>query len=68
MQITIQVKGMTCGHCQEAVKEALVELEGVHGIEVHLDSGKVDVSYDDALVTKAMMTEAIENQGYDVIS
>ncbi|MCA0971728.1 copper chaperone CopZ [Halobacillus litoralis] len=67
MQLTLEVNGMTCGHCEKAVKGALEELEGVHGVEVHLDSGKVDVSYDEAFATKAMMKEAVEAQGYDAV-
>ncbi|MFP7492224.1 copper chaperone CopZ [Terribacillus saccharophilus] len=66
MDMTIQVNGMTCGHCEKAVKGALSELEGIQGVEVDLASGKVDVAYDDALVTKEEMKEAIEEQGYDV--
>lgn len=68
MQTTIDVRGMTCGHCEKVVKGALDELNGVTAVEVHLSSGKVDVSYDDAQVTVADMREAIEEQGYDVVA
>ncbi|WP_284141730.1 MULTISPECIES: copper chaperone CopZ [unclassified Virgibacillus] len=67
MQTTLIVKGMTCGHCEKAVHNALEQLEGVTGVEVHLDTGKVDVVYDDAHITIEKMKEAIEDQGYDVI-
>lgn len=68
MQITLDVRGMTCGHCEKAVKGALEELEGVQGVEVHLESNRVDVAYDDAKVTKTQMKEAVEEQGYDVVA
>ncbi|ASN04825.1 copper chaperone CopZ [Virgibacillus necropolis] len=68
MQTTLAVRGMTCGHCEKAVKGSLEKLEGVKGVEVHLSAGKVDVSYDDAEVTIAEMREAIEEQGYDVVA
>ncbi|MEC0301912.1 copper chaperone CopZ [Terribacillus saccharophilus] len=68
MEMTLQVNGMTCGHCEKAVKGALGELEGIQGVEVDLASGKVDVVYDDSLVTKNEMKEAIEEQGYDVVA
>lgn len=68
MEMTLQVNGMTCGHCEKAVKGALGELEGIQGVEVDLSSGKVDVVYDDSLVTKNEMKEAIEEQGYDVVA
>ncbi|AIF44064.1 copper chaperone CopZ [Virgibacillus sp. SK37] len=67
MQTTLDVRGMTCGHCEQAVKNALEELTGVTGVEVHLNTGKVDVTYDNAQVTIAKMREAIEEQGYDVV-
>lgn len=68
MQITLDVRGMTCGHCEKAVKGALEELEGVQGVEVHLDSNRVDVAYDDVYVSKEQMKAAIEEQGYDVVA
>lgn len=68
MEMTLQVNGMTCGHCEKAVKGALSELAGIQGVDVDLASGKVDVVYDDALVTKNEMKEAIEEQGYDVVA
>lgn len=68
MQTTLDVRGMTCGHCESAVKGALEGLEGVQAVEVNLGSGKVDVTYDGAKVTLADMREAIEDQGYDVVA
>ncbi|NMA48504.1 MAG: heavy-metal-associated domain-containing protein [Tissierellia bacterium] len=43
MERTIMVKGMTCGHCEKAVKEALTKLEGVNSVKVDLETGKVMV-------------------------
>ncbi|QKY68799.1 copper chaperone CopZ [Lentibacillus sp. CBA3610] len=67
MQTTLDVKGMTCGHCESAVKGALEEIEGVHGVEVTLDTGKVNVTYDEAIANIESMREAVEEQGYDVV-
>ncbi|MFC7064036.1 copper chaperone CopZ [Halobacillus seohaensis] len=67
MQLTLEVNGMTCGHCEKSVKDSLNTLEGVHGVEVDLASGKVDVTYDEAYVSKDMMKEAIEAQGYEPV-
>lgn len=68
MQTTLNVKGMTCGHCESAVKGALEGLEGIQTVEVDLASGKVDATYDDTKVTIADMRESIEDQGYDVVA
>lgn len=64
--ITLTVKGMSCGHCEKAVRSALMELEGVNEVQVHLSKGKVDVQFDDQKVKVTQMKEAIEDQGYDV--
>jgi len=68
MQTTLKVSGMTCEHCEQAVKKALEGLNGVSGVEVHLDTGNVDVTYDNAQVTIADMREVVEDQGYDVVA
>ena len=59
---------MTCGHCESSVKGALEALNGITAVEVHLDTGKVDVAYDEAQVTIADMRQAVEDQGYDVVA
>lgn len=66
--MTLDVKGMSCGHCKSSVEGALKGLEGVTNAEVNLDTGKVDVTYDDVKVKVADMREAVEDQGYDVVA
>ena len=66
MTITLQVQGMTCGHCKAAVTNALQALDGVGHVEVHLQEGTVDVEYDETKVSVEKLKEAIEEQGYDV--
>lgn len=68
MKTTLNVQGMTCGHCEAAVKGALEELNGVSSVEVHLTSGKVDVTHDESKVKEEALREAVEDQGYDVES
>lgn len=66
MTITLQVQGMTCGHCKAAVTNALQDLDGVSRVEVHLQEGTVNVDYDETKVSIEKLKEAIEEQGYDV--
>ncbi|GLO65070.1 copper chaperone CopZ [Oceanobacillus kimchii] len=65
-QKTLDVQGMTCGHCKMSVEGALNELDGVSAAEVNLKSGKVDVTFDESKVNVDAMREAVEDQGYDV--
>jgi len=64
--ITLNVQGMSCGHCVNAVESNVGNLDGVEQVRVHLDSGKVDVSFDNEKVTLAEIKETIDDQGYDV--
>lgn len=61
---TYTVTGMTCGHCVSSVKEEVGEVPGVTGVDVDLQSGRVDVSGDplDDTAIRAAIAEA----GYEV--
>jgi copper chaperone len=65
-QTTLDVKGMTCGHCVASVSGTLKGI-GASEVNVDLKTGKVEVSYDKDKITVEQMKEAIEDQGYDVI-
>ncbi|MFJ7973627.1 copper chaperone CopZ [Psychrobacillus sp. NPDC096389] len=64
--ITLNVQGMSCGHCVNAVESSVGKLNGVEQVKVHLESGKVDVSFDNEKVTLSEIKETIDDQGYDV--
>lgn len=66
MEKTMMVKGMTCGHCEKAVKEALGELDGVNKVDVDLTSGKVQVEGEGLEDSK--LIEAVDEAGYEVAS
>ena len=38
------VEGMTCGHCSKSVIEEVLQVDGVKGVDVDLDSGRVTVA------------------------
>lgn len=65
MKKTILVEGMSCGHCEKAVKNALGELDGVKTVAVDLESKKVEVEGENLLDEK--LKEVIEEAGYDVV-
>lgn len=65
MRKELLVEGMTCGHCEKAVKDSLGELEGVNSVLVDLDSKKVEVvgeNLEDKLIRKA-----VKEAGYEVL-
>jgi P-type Cu+ transporter len=45
MEVTIGIYGMTCGHCQKRVADAISSLEGVGSVEVDLETEHATVSF-----------------------
>lgn len=66
MEETLNVQGMTCGHCKMSVEGALKKIDGVSAAEVNLDAGNVKVTFDESKINVETMKEAVEDQGYDV--
>ncbi|WP_110113177.1 copper chaperone CopZ [Bacillus sp. CGMCC 1.16541] len=64
--VTLQVKGMSCGHCVKVVEGSVGELAGVKSVKVNLESGTVDIVFDSSAVTVDAIKETIDDQGYDV--
>jgi copper chaperone len=63
--VTLNVEGMSCGHCVNSVEGAVKNL-GASG-KVDLDSHSVTVEFDDSQVSLDAIKVAIEDQGYDVV-
>lgn len=61
---TLNVKGMSCGHCVKAVADALQELDGVSRADVDLDAGRAVVDYDDERTDTKQMVGAVFDEGY----
>jgi copper chaperone len=63
---TLNVSGMTCGHCVKAVEESVGKLSGVENVKVDLESSSVEINYLGNKVNLKQITDTIEDQGYDV--
>lgn len=63
---TLTVHGMSCSHCENAIKKAVGELNGVESVSVDLKSKKVTVEYDSDRLELGTIKDTIEDQGYDV--
>ena len=64
--VTLNVQGMSCGHCVKAVESSVGELNGIESVKVNLDEAEVAVSFNDTQVSLEQIKETIEEQGYDV--
>ncbi|MBT2668904.1 copper chaperone CopZ [Bacillus sp. ISL-4] len=63
---TLNVKGMSCGHCIKGIEGSVGKLYGVNSVKVNLDSGTVEVEFNSNEVTLDSIKETIDDQGYDV--
>lgn len=61
---TLKITGMSCQHCVMAVKEQLTSVATVKEVSI----GKAVVEIDPSTVSNEMLTKAIANAGYDVVS
>jgi copper ion binding protein len=59
------VTGMSCGHCEKAVREAAAQLPGVSSVVVDLKGGRATVSFDPGATTSAAIVAAITDAGYE---
>lgn len=65
--VVLQIKGMTCGHCQMAVSKALRGVKGVEDAQVDLQAGQAKVRFDEAKAGLAELRAAVEEAGYQVV-
>lgn len=65
-KVVLNVEGMTCSHCESRINKVVGTLKGVDSVVVDLVGKKVAVKFDDSLIKLKAITEAIEDQGYDV--
>lgn len=65
---SLQVAGMTCGHCVAAVTEELTAgVPGVQQVQVDLATGQVTVTSDRPLDRDAVNT-AVQEAGYELVA
>ena len=61
----LSVAGMTCAHCERAVREELAAVPGVDSVHVGLESGRVVVI--GAALDDQVLRAAVDEAGYEVV-
>ncbi|MGH3661135.1 MAG: heavy-metal-associated domain-containing protein [Micromonosporaceae bacterium] len=61
------VKGMTCGHCVNAVTSEISGIDGVVSVDVDLAAGAVTVSSAEPLADDAVQA-AVTEAGYELVT
>ena len=63
---SINIKGMTCGHCVMAATKALGAIDGIKDVKVDLETGVAN--YDEIkAVDPAAVDAAIKKAGFEVV-
>lgn len=65
-ELILTVPGMTCVHCEAAVKGEVTKVTGVTGVAVDLTTKLVTVSGDG--IDRAAVVAAIDEAGFEVAS
>ena len=66
MKASLKVEGMTCVNCARTIEINLKRLKGVKSVEVSFELGRVQVEFDEELLSVENIKEAIESLGYKV--
>ncbi len=64
--LTLEVHGMSCGGCEQRVRDAVAALEGVASVTPEHIGDEVEVTYDAARLGAGEIAAAISGLGFDV--
>ncbi len=62
---TLAVSGMGCENCATRVRNSLLNLEGVHGVDVFLNMALAEVRYDSKKLSPDVLVNAVSSAGND---
>ena len=65
MEKTLQIKGMSCGHCSARVEKVLNAIDGVSA-KVDLDANTAKITLSKEVSDETLKT-AVDNIGYEVV-
>ena len=61
-----QVTGMTCGHCEAAVRSEVTQVAGVDSVDLSLETGRL-VVHGAAGLDPETIIAAVDEAGYDAV-
>ena len=62
---TLAVWGMGCENCATRVRNSLLSLDGVHGVDVYLNMALAEIRYDSQKVSVDALVDAVSRAGND---
>ncbi|MBU0500779.1 MAG: cadmium-translocating P-type ATPase [Gammaproteobacteria bacterium] len=67
-ELRLQIEGMSCAACSARVERVLKRQEGVEEAVVNLATGEAFVRYQARLLDPAIISQAVEKAGYQVVA
>ena len=61
------VNGMSCKSCEKIIEELFDEEKGVKKIKAHLRDGRIEVEYDESIISFEKIVKIIDEEGYELI-
>ncbi|NLA77365.1 MAG: heavy metal translocating P-type ATPase, partial [Clostridiales bacterium] len=61
------IEGMSCAACSSAVERVTRKIEGVSESNVNLMTGKMTISYDEAIASSDKIISAVEKAGFGIL-
>ena len=61
-----RVSGMSCGHCEAAVRDEVSQIPGVHGVDVSASTGRLVVTSSAPIDDQAELG-AVDEAGYAAV-
>lgn len=61
-----RVSGMSCGHCEAAVRSEVTRIPGVDGVDVDAQTGRLVVT-SSAAIDDAAVLSAVDEAGYEAV-
>ena len=62
--LELNVSGMICRACEDAIADALLHTRGVSSAQAHYWRGRVAITYDPDIVTEDTLRQVLTNAGY----
>jgi copper chaperone len=67
-KLILRVEGMSCGHCEIAVQDAVRRLSGIKKVKASKRKKECVAEYDAGQVSSAEIIQAINATGYTVVA
>ncbi|CAN7212187.1 heavy metal translocating P-type ATPase [Rossellomorea sp. LjRoot5] len=65
---TLNIEGMTCASCSQAVEKATKKLAGVQQANVNLATEKLNITYDEHELSLEEIKQAVDDAGYRAVT